>query len=166
MTKKITNVYEWISTCGGIGLLPIMPGSWCSLFVAIPGIVFLAEFQIVPVVYAVLAVLFFVVGLLATKKVQGAWGTDPTEVVIDEAAGMSLVMVAPIIYTGWEYALGGLFLFRVFDVMKPWPISYINNKTGAWSVMVDDVLAGLFAVIALYLGSAVIQTALLFFLNK
>lgn len=166
MDKKLTNLHQWISTCGGIGLLPIMPGTWCSLIIAVPGMLFIGNAAMGQVFYAACSLVFFALGIYSTKKVQGAWGADPTEVVIDEAAGMSIVMTAPIVYGGWEYMLGAVFLFRVFDVFKPWPISVVNNGSSAWNVMVDDVLAAVFAVVAIYLGSIVVQGALVFFLSS
>ena len=90
------------------------------------------------------AVFFFTIGCIATRNYlkHETDNPDPKEVVIDEVAGQTLALTffTPTI-TG--YVLGFL-LFRVFDVMKPWPISWADkNVKGAIGVMLDDILAGI-----------------------
>jgi phosphatidylglycerophosphatase A len=84
-------------------------------------------------------------GYMATVKVH-----DPPAIVVDEVVGqwitLALVPLDPLIY-----ALGFL-LFRVIDVIKPWPVNFIDRAvTGGFGVMLDDVVAGLYAGAALWL---------------
>jgi phosphatidylglycerophosphatase A len=71
--------------------------------------------------------------------------TDPCEVVIDEVAGMAFALITA---TSWPSALLALVLFRVFDIAKPWPVGWADQKLhGAWGVLLDDVLAGIMAAV-------------------
>ena len=74
---------------------------------------------------------------------------DPKEVVIDEVAGVWLVMFFfPQTIIGY---LAGFILFRIFDIWKPFPISWIDNKVGGGlGIMLDDILAAVFAIIVGY----------------
>lgn len=83
--------------------------------------------------------------LWSVPRIQGKWGHDPNVVVVDEAMGMCITFMFPAASMGWVMWACSVFLFRLFDVMKPWPISVINDRTEAWAVLGDDVLAGLFA---------------------
>ncbi len=153
----IRNLAEVLATTGGIGLLPIMPGSWCSIVVALPALFVVSTLEQLQLAYAIAAVLFCVAGFWSVPRIQKEWGSDPSVVVIDEAIGMSIVFLFPAASSGWVMWCTSLFLFRLFDVRKPWPISVINNRTEAWAVLADDVVAALFTGIAVQL----IATALM-----
>ncbi|WP_025898974.1 phosphatidylglycerophosphatase A family protein [Sneathiella glossodoripedis] len=94
-------------------------------------------------------VLVFVLGIWSTHVYVTKTGRqDPGEVVIDEVAGQWL----PLLIAGANpiYYILAFLLFRVFDILKPWPISWMDkNIKGALGVMADDILAGLFALGAL-----------------
>ena len=83
---------------------------------------------------------------------------DPQEIVIDEVVGQMLVLLAipvyetlyplPVIY----YSVGAFFLFRLFDIWKPYPINYIdNNVSGALGIMLDDIVASIYSIFILCL---------------
>ena len=83
---------------------------------------------------------------------------DPQEIVIDEVVGQMLVLLAipiyetlyplPILY----YCLGSLFLFRLFDIWKPYPINYIDdNVSGSLGIMLDDIMASIYSILFLSL---------------
>ena len=76
-------------------------------------------------------------------------GIDPGPVVIDEVLGM-LVTLA-FIPVGWSGALAGFFIFRVFDVIKPYPANRLEKFHGGVGIMADDAMAGVYANIALRL---------------
>lgn len=100
----------------------------------------------------VFSIAAFLVGIYASKLYleQHPEKLDPGEIVIDEVAGQAFVLalLAP---TLTAYVVGFV-LFRVFDVLKPWPVSLADRKiVGATGVMVDDLLAAVFAVAALFL---------------
>lgn len=92
-------------------------------------------------------VLVTALGIWAGNKVEKDWGKDSYRVVIDEVAGMfiSVLFVPP----DWKWLLIGLVLFRFFDIAKPLYIRRMEAFKGGWGVMLDDVLAGIYANIIL-----------------
>lgn len=133
-----------IATCGGIGLIPVAPGTWGSL-AALP-LAWLVVLGIGRGGLAVAVVLVFVLGVVAAGSyVRLSRRTDPGQVVIDEVAGQWLVLCfTPL--DARQY-LVALLLFRVFDIAKPWPISWSERRYhGGFGVMVDDVFAAGYAV--------------------
>ena len=111
---------------------------------------------------AVLAFLIFVyvVGTFAVKEVLKYTSHDPSIVVIDEVAGMTLTLL-PFAnrFDDWRIWLGAFLFFRLFDITKPWPASYFDRRVmNAHGVMLDDVAAGIYAAIAVaiinYAGDA------------
>jgi phosphatidylglycerophosphatase A len=131
----------------GTGCSPIAPGTVGSLGGI--GIVYLLSLGgwnpgLSLIYFAVL----FLIGIPATRVGQAYYKKiDPKQVVIDEIAVMPLVFVAVPI-TLWTLGLGFL-LFRVFDIAKPYPIKKLEQIPGPWGVMLDDVLAAIFAAICL-----------------
>ncbi len=98
----------------------------------------------------VLTVGLLAVGIFAAQRVEPAWGKDSYRVVIDEVAGMWItVLFVPI--TG-PRLLAGLILFRFFDIVKPLYIRRMEQLPGGVGVMMDDVLAGLYANALLQIG--------------
>ena len=139
----------WLATWGGTGLLPWAPGSWASLS-ALP-FAWLLVAAGGPWLLAAAALAVFLVGIWAAERYMAAVGIhDPTAVVIDEVPGqwltLCLVPLDPLAYAA------GFFLFRVFDVLKPWPVSWLDRRVGGgFGVMIDDVAAALYAGGALWL---------------
>lgn len=137
-----------LATWFGSGLLPRMPGTWGSL-AALPFAVMITVAGGPWALLAAIVVIFFV-GLWASGVYAAASNThDPGAVVIDEVAGQWLALF-PLALT--SVALDPVFyatafiLFRVFDVLKPWPASYLDqNLPGAWGIMTDDIAAGIYA---------------------
>jgi phosphatidylglycerophosphatase A len=78
---------------------------------------------------------------------EPSWGKDSYRVVIDEVAGMCLTLVHVPVTIGWT--ITGLVLFRFFDIAKPFFIRRLEKLPGGWGVMMDDMLAGLYAFIIL-----------------
>lgn len=91
---------------------------------------------------------FTILGTWATSKVQPFWGDDPSKVVIDEMVG---VWVPLLFATSWQEALVALVLFRFFDIVKPLGIRQLDRRKGAFWVMADDLLAGVYSAIVLCL---------------
>jgi phosphatidylglycerophosphatase A len=137
-----------LATWFGSGLLPIAPGSWASL-VALP---FAALFVWLggPILVILAGALVFVVGIWAADAYMAAAGVhDPPAIVIDEVVGqwltLALVPPDPVVY-----ALGFL-LFRIIDVLKLWPANFVDRVvTGGFGVMLDDVVAAVYAGGALW----------------
>lgn len=75
---------------------------------------------------------------------------DPSIVVADEIAGQFFTFLfLPVAVMGWQALLAGFLLFRIFDIWKPWPVSRLEDLPGGWGIVLDDVLAGIFANIVL-----------------
>ena len=136
-----------IATWFGAGLLPWAPGSWGSL-AALPcawAIVSLAG----PGVLAAGAALAFALGCWAGGVTSQASGRDdPGFIVIDEIAAQWLVLAA--VPLDWRWYLAGFVLFRVFDVVKPWPARLVERTCkGGFGIMLDDVVAALYVLLLL-----------------
>jgi phosphatidylglycerophosphatase A len=96
-------------------------------------------------------VLVFFVGVVAAGRVARSLGVeDPGLVVVDEVAGQWITLIA-LPFTP-AVALAGFVLFRVMDVVKPWPARDLERLHGGWGIMADDVMAGVYAHLALRVG--------------
>lgn len=137
----------WVGTWGGCGLLRPAPGTWGTLGALPFGIVILM-FGGVPVLI-IAAVITFYAGLWASKHIEQMLNEkDSGLIVIDEAVGVWIAMI-PALLTPFSIGLAFL-LFRLFDIVKPWPISYFDkNFKGPMGVMIDDVIAGIYAAVIL-----------------
>ena len=78
---------------------------------------------------------------------ESEWGKDPKQTVIDEMIGLSIAVLG--LPLSWPYLLGAFILFRFFDIAKPLGIRQLEEAPKGWGVMLDDVLAGVYANICL-----------------
>jgi len=130
-------------TCGFIGYLPFAPGTFASLFGGV--LLYLFPFP------SLQSNLVFVVCLIAVSIIlingYRSETEDPGYVVIDELAGMCVTMAGhrPTVFN----VAAGFILFRIFDVMKPFPVNKAESLARGYGVVADDVVAGIFANIAL-----------------
>ena len=150
------------ATFFGIGRWPIMPGTWASL-AALP--LAYGMFQTNIFVYMGLTFLFLILGILSCDLVeQTRQSHDDGDLVIDEVVGILITLTwLPLT---WQTFVFGFVLFRFFDILKPFPISFLDKKVkGGLGVMMDDVAAGLIANVILqiiytqtsWLGSQMVQ---------
>lgn len=141
---------NFLSLGFGSGLVPVAPGTAGTL-VAIPLYYLIHDLGLT----AYLSVTF-VVTLL------GVWMCDVTAknlgvhdhsgIVWDEIAGYLITMIAA--PPGWEWVVVGFLLFRVFDVLKPWPISWLDKHVhGGLGIMLDDVVAGFMSLVVLQVAA-------------
>ncbi|MBT5299293.1 MAG: phosphatidylglycerophosphatase A [Rhodospirillaceae bacterium] len=137
-----------LATWFGAGYLPKAPGTWGSL-AALPFAWVIAEWS-GGVGLAVAVLIVFGVGLWASVGyLRLGGGEDPGPIVIDEVAGQWLTLV-PFAPDPLLYGLGFVF-FRIADIIKPWPVSWADGHVkGPMGIMLDDVLAGIYAGAALY----------------
>lgn len=136
----------------GSGEAPVAPGTAGSaaaaLFLLLPGRVPGIPAWGSPFWGVSIAVVFFA-GVFATRVAEAKHGRDPGVVVIDEVAGM---MVTLFLLPNTVIAVVlAFFLFRIFDIVKPFPVRSLEKAPGGWGVMLDDVGAGVYAHIALRL---------------
>ena len=140
-----------LATWFGSGLLPKAPGTWGSL-AALP---FAWVIQTTGGQAALLAAaaIAFLVGIWASDRMARDIGIkDPGAVVIDEVAGQWLTL-AFVPLSAWGYA-AGFALFRLADITKPWPASWADRRVGGGlGIMLDDIVAGLYAGLALLVGA-------------
>lgn len=132
----------------GSGLTKKIPGTMGTL-AAIP--VYLVFIQTNIWLYSVATVLFFMAGVKICNTASRQLGEhDFTGIVWDEIVGFLITMW--LVPFSWVAVLLGFILFRFFDILKPWPIKWIDQKVdGGLGIMLDDVLAGIFATLTLWL---------------
>lgn len=124
----------------GAGRVPVAPGTAGSLLGAL---LWWPCRGSLPLQVGLLA-FWAVAGWFACAEGERRWGHDPGPVVVDEIAGqwLALAVAQPAGWPGW---LAAFLLFRLFDVWKPGPVDRLQRLPGAWGVLSDDLLAGLFA---------------------
>jgi phosphatidylglycerophosphatase A len=136
----VSAVARWVATAGGLGYAPVAPGTVTSLVVAV------VVWALAPGLPALLGATAVVtaIGIWASSREEARVGVhDPSIIVIDEVAGMLVALIAAPPGPGWVLLL--FFLFRVFDVWKPYPIDRLQALPGGWGIVVDDLLAGVYA---------------------
>ena len=135
-----------VATMGGIGRLKPAPGTWGSLVV-------LPVALLGPAPALLLAILVTLIGFFAVREVlRDAPDQDPGWIVVDEAAGMLLALAGLSVDSSIWGVMIAFGLFRVFDIFKPWPISWADQQKGAFGVMLDDIVAGALVALALILA--------------
>ncbi len=136
---------KFIGTWFGVGLAPKAPGTFGSI-AALP-FAYLIQTQWGNVALLIAAVLAFIVGCIACEKyLPYVDALDPKEMVIDEVHGQWLLLA--FMHPTLISYLVGLFLFRLFDILKPWPISVADrNIHGGFGVMFDDTLAAVYPIV-------------------
>ncbi len=128
------------------GMAPKAPGTWGSLFAMLPW--FFCRNLELPT-YLMLMAALFVVGFLCAGSAEKIFDRpDPGCIVIDEILGIFITLtLAPSHPLAWF--LGFLF-FRIFDILKPFPVSWLDtNLHGGIGIMMDDVMAGIYALACL-----------------
>ena len=139
----------WLACGFGSGLAPVAQGTFGSLAAILPWLL-LRQLSL-PVNLLVIAI-GFAIGVWACDVAGRALGVDDhRSLVWDEFIGQWIALL-PALLAPWWAVIAGLALFRLFDVWKPWPIRWLDRHLkGGMGVMVDDVVAGLFAAILLWL---------------
>lgn len=130
----------------GSGTVPFAPGTFGTLM-AVPFYLSLQSFSLG--VYLTLVVLITIASMWLCKKVSGEIKIhDHPGMCLDEIVGYLVTMIAAPHGFGWM--LLGFLLFRFFDIVKPWPIRYIDeNITGGFGMILDDILAGIYSFVLL-----------------
>lgn len=142
-----------IATGFGVGHLPWVSGSWGSLLALVCGWEIAAAGGRVALAGA--AVIAFAPGCWASARIAKTSGMhDPRFVVIDEIAAQWLVLLAAPL--DWRWYAAGFLLFRLFDIVKPWPIRAIERRVaGGLGIMLDDVMAALYALVLLLIAQEI-----------
>ena len=138
-----------------VGKIKFAPGTFASLITCVIFFLFInfINFQI----FFILTLIIFFYSLYAINNTYKYFESDdPSEIVIDEVIGQMIPLLSiPIFETLYPtsliiYCIFWFFIFRLFDIWKPFPINYIDKNTkGALGIMFDDILAGIFTIIVL-----------------
>jgi phosphatidylglycerophosphatase A len=132
----------------GSGAAPFAPGTFGTLM-AIPFYLVLRQLPLPA--YLIFTVCFFAFSSWLCDRISRDTGThDHPGMCIDEFVGFFVTMIAA--PAGWLWIVAGFILFRLFDIWKPWPISYADEHIhGGFGMIFDDVLAGLLAMVIMQL---------------
>jgi phosphatidylglycerophosphatase A len=158
-----------IATCG-VGYLPLAPGTWGSLVGVGIYLVLLAFLRFSPwavflAVELVLITSITLLGLWAASRTEKLLGhKDPGKVVIDEVAGqlIALLPIVPGFDPGWVSIIAAFLLFRLFDIIKPYPARRLEKLESGLGIMSDDLVAGAYAAVG---TSVMIAVGMLVALN-
>ena len=143
----MTSVAIALATVFGVGYVPFAPGTFGSA----AGLLLWWLVPATPLAQGAAIITTFVVGSWSGSVAERYFGkTDPRHVVIDEVMGMLVTLF--LVPVGWRGAVGGFLLFRLFDVVKPWPSNRLERLHGGVGVMADDGMAAIYANLALRLG--------------
>jgi phosphatidylglycerophosphatase A len=134
-----------VATAGGTGYIPFAPGTFGSMI----GLALWAVIPSSPIAQGLAIVILFLVGSWSgTVAERHFQRTDPSPVVIDEVMGMLITLfLHPV---GWLGAIAAFLLFRLFDVIKPYPANRLELLHGGIGVMADDGMAAIYANLALW----------------
>ncbi|MCK4506666.1 MAG: phosphatidylglycerophosphatase A [Candidatus Aegiribacteria sp.] len=138
-----------IATVFGAGYFPVAPGTAGSLISVI-------VFLLIPAgnsLHLLILAVILPVGYWSGSIGQKLWGNDPSRVVIDEFAGCWIACLAVPCSWGIIGIAVAFILFRVFDILKPWPVSVFDRMKSPAGILLDDVAAGVLSAIIIFIGS-------------
>ncbi|MFH0951023.1 MAG: phosphatidylglycerophosphatase A [bacterium] len=145
---------RWFLSLGGLGYCPLAPGSIASLVTAILWWLVFSYWSATPwlqlSVVVLIGVVIYWLSISALKKALPNGDYDQPWVVVDEFLGMLIACLPLLFWSGqWVYLVLALILFRCFDIIKPWGIRQIDQRTSVSAVILDDLLAGAYTAIIL-----------------
>ena len=154
---------EMLLTTGGLGHMRPASGTWGSLppVIIAYALIMLGIGSGDPLawvyflVLALICIIYSTACVLLGHEAEAKWGKDPSEVVADETAGQCLTLmfipagICNCPMTTMGAVLGAFFLFRAFDILKPWPAGAMQKIAGGWGILLDDIIAGIMGGIAL-----------------
>ncbi|UBM63431.1 phosphatidylglycerophosphatase A [Candidatus Sulfidibacterium hydrothermale] len=150
------NLYKLTASGLGTGYFPVAPGTAGAALGILLFYGFNQELYAlhvdpvwIPVSQLIVILLISWLGVYSIKKVHQTWEHDAQTIVIDEIVGVWIAAYA--LPLRWQYYLYAFILFRLFDIYKPLFIRKIDKLKNDWSVMLDDMLAGVYALVVLQL---------------
>ncbi|MEW6127132.1 MAG: phosphatidylglycerophosphatase A [Acidobacteriota bacterium] len=145
-----------IATGFGAGLMPKAPGTFGaieSVLVFVAAVALPLSPQILLILFSLMSLVSFAAGVWAANRVCKATGLDdPGQIVVDEICGQFIALVPVALAPSWLNIVLAFLLFRLFDITKPYPIRKLENFHGGLGVMADDVLAGIYAALLVWLA--------------
>jgi phosphatidylglycerophosphatase A len=153
MNRAARAIILFISQGAYSGKSPVAPGTAGTV---VGVFIYLGIKGLPPVHYAAVCITVFVIGMWAAGHAEIILGrTDSPSIVIDEIAGFLMVMF--MVPSGLFFIVSGFVIFRVFDIIKPWPLKRLQELHGGLGVMLDDVGAGVYTNIALQVAAVLIS---------
>jgi phosphatidylglycerophosphatase A len=153
MNKASRAVILFIAQGAFSGRFPIAPGT-AGTFIGVA--LYLAAKNLDPASYIGLSFLVCILGTWAAAKAEILLGRkDSPSIVIDEIAGFLISMF--MVPTGWGFIVAGFLLFRVFDIIKPWPLFQLQDLHGGPGIMLDDIGAGVYTNIVLQVAALLLK---------
>ena len=153
---NLKNPFHLAATLGGIGLVPIAPGTFGSIaawliFVYLSHFISMINMIILTILLCILSI------WICNQASKNLENKDHKSIVIDEFVGIWVALL-PVLFVANSqfertvYALAALIFFRLFDILKPFPISYFDkNYKNGFGIVIDDVISGLIAIIPSYI---------------
>jgi phosphatidylglycerophosphatase A len=139
-------------TVGGLGMVPYGPGTVGTVAGVLIALLATRHARYDQEIILACACGITLLGTPLASLAERVEGKDPRTFVWDEVAGYLVTMLGmPLREHAWLCVGGGFFAFRIFDILKPWPIRSIERKPGGIAVMADDIVAGLYANVTLRL---------------
>ena len=143
MKNKFAN---WFSTIFKIGYMPIAPGTWGSLVALLIWYVIIGYISTITLIG--LIIIIFIFGVYVSGITESNFNKkDPSVIVIDEWVGQWIALL--FLQKSLLWGLVAFALFRLFDIWKPYPIRNLDRMSGGWGIMLDDVLAGAYALVVI-----------------
>ena len=153
MNRAARAVILFISQGAYAGKSPVAPGTAGT---AVGVLLYLGMKGLTPGQYLAVCVFVTLVGMWAAGQAEIILGRkDSPSIVIDEIAGFLTTMF--MVPSGWFFIVSGFLLFRVFDILKPWPLRRLEALHGGPGVMLDDVGAGVYTNIVLQIAAFLIS---------
>ena len=155
--KKIPFYHEMIATGLGVGHFPYGPGTMGALLAILIWypITTMANHTTWFLITLALILAFTLLGAWSSTVAERYWGEDPSRVVIDEVVGQWITLLAVPAVFSWWHVLAAFVLFRFFDIVKPLGVRKMENFKSGWGIMADDILAGCYCAILIYLLSII-----------
>ncbi len=145
MSKTFDKMSLFIAQGAHSGRVPVAPGTAGS---AVGVLLYLLLNELSPLWYGAACIGVTVLGTWAAGYADRILGTkDSPTIVIDEIAGFLVAMF--LVPFAWGYIIAGFILFRIFDILKPWPLKRLQDIPGGPGVMLDDIGAAVYANVIL-----------------
>ena len=145
----MNRIHRLIATGLYSGYFPIAPGTVGS-FLALVFFCLIPDFRGFILLTGI--ILLFFIGVWAASQTEKTDGHDASIINVDEIVGMWISVLFISSGVAWYWWIGGFFIFRIFDIIKPFPINSSQKLPGGWGVMIDDVIAGVYTNCILRIG--------------
>ena len=149
--KVLTNPLYFVATLGGIGLIRFAPGTFGSIFA---WFLFIYYSHFLNMIFSTIFVFFFAI-FVCEQVSKDLEQKDDKSIVIDELVGMWVALLPAVYFTDTQFerttiAILAFILFRAFDILKPFPISYFDQRfKNGFGIVIDDVMAGIITLLIL-----------------